>query len=255
MKLLIGNLKMNIISESERENYFKGVDNCLMGRNFKEVKIILCPPFVHLEKFKNKFENQKIISIGGQNIHTEEKGRFTGEISAPMVKNFGGDYVIIGHSERRSNFGETDESINKKIKSALNNNLIPIFCIGETLAQRERGEIKTVIIEQLNRGLKDISGEKVSRIIIAYEPIWAIGSGQTPTSDEIMEVRILMQKILSDKFGLSLEKMPQIIYGGSVNFKKIKGLCIEAGMQGVLVGGESLHPNDFIKIGEILENN
>lgn len=255
MKFLIGNIKMNLISSIERENYFKGIENSLMGRKFKEVQVIICPPFIHLEKFKDKFEKQEIISLGGQNIYSEQKGRFTGEVSAPMIKNFGGDYVIIGHSERRAVFGETDELINKKLKAALDSNLIPILCIGETLAEREQGEIKKVISSQLTEGLRDISKNKISQMIIAYEPIWSIGTGRIPKTNEIMEVRILIQKILIDNFDMELESIPKIVYGGSVDFGNAKNVCIEAGMNGVLVGGESLHPMDFIKIGEVLENN
>ncbi|EKE20735.1 MAG: hypothetical protein ACD_7C00497G0008 [uncultured bacterium] len=252
MKILIGNIKMNIISQVERDNYFKGLENGLANKDFKNVQIVLCPPFIHLEAFRNEIKN-KAIFFGAQNIHEEELGRFTGEISAPMVKNFGGDYVIIGHSERRRCFDESDEIINKKIKAALKNNLIPIVCMGETKEERARGEIKTVMLRQILEGLKDISEKKISQIIIAYEPIWAIGSGKVPTGDEIMEVRILMQKILTDKFNLGFDELPKIVYGGSVDFKNIGSVCEDSGMDGVLVGGESLHPIDFIKIGEVLE--
>lgn len=254
MKLIIGNLKMNINSKAERESYFRDFENCLTGKKFKEISFIVCPSFIHLEAFVEKMHSWGV-SVGAQNINTESCGRFTGEVSAPMIKNFGGEYVIIGHSERRVCFNETDDLINEKVKIALKNNLIPIICIGETEAERAAGEIKNIILAQLLGGLKDVSRIKISQVVIVYEPIWAIGSGRIPTSDEIMEVRILMQKILSDKFGLTLEKMPKIIYGGSVNAKNIEEICIESGMQGALVGGESLCPKDFIKIGEVLENN
>lgn len=254
MKLVIGNLKMNLISRTERDNYFSGLENSLASKTFKEVQFVICPPVIHLEAFVKKTTTLNFLA-GAQNIHQEASGRFTGEISAPMVKNFGGEYVIIGHSERRMNFNESDELINKKIKIALKNNLIPVVCIGETETERASGELRNAILTQLVEGLKDVPRAKISQIVIVYEPVWAIGSGRVPTNDEIMEVRILMQKTLHDEFKLSLEKMPQIIYGGSVNFKNVKEICVESGMNGVLVGGESLHPKDFIKIGEVLENN
>lgn len=254
MKFLVGNLKMNIVSPIERENYFKGFNNCLMGRNFKNVAVVLCPPFIHSESFRQKIKSD-FVFFGGQNIHEEEKGRFTGEVSAPMVKNFGGDFVIIGHSERRAFFEESDELINKKIKVALKNELIPIFCIGETMDERRDGEIKKVISNQILEGLRGIERDKFSDLIIAYEPIWSIGTGQIPKTDEVMEVRILIQKILIDSLGVSPDKLPKILYGGSVDFRNIKALCLDSGMDGALVGGESLHPIDFIKIGEVLENN
>lgn len=254
MKFLIGNLKMNLISPKERENYWEGFNNCLLGRNFKNVAVVLCPPFVHAEAFKRKIKSE-FVFFGGQNIFFEEKGRFTGEVSAPMIKNFCGDFVIIGHSERRRLFNEDGDLINKKIKSALKNELVPIFCIGETAIERSSGEIKRVISDQLLAGLAEINPEKLTDIIIAYEPIWSIGSGQVPTADEIMEVRILIQKVLRDYSGLEMDELPKILYGGSVDFRNIKSLCLDPGMDGVLVGGESLHPIDFIKIGEVLENN
>ena len=245
---------MNLVSKIERDNYLSALVSCLECKSFKNVQFVVCPPFIHLEAWAKKVTDLRI-SLGAQNIHQEASGRFTGEISAPMVKSFGGEYVIIGHSERREHFNESDEAINKKIKIALKNNLVPVICIGETEAQRNAGEIRQVILTQLVEGLRDIPKAKIYQVVIAYEPVWAIGSGRIPTNDEIMEARILMQKTLSDKFGLSLEKMPRIIYGGSVNFRNVKDICFEAGMQGALVGGESLHPKDFIKIGEVLENN
>jgi triosephosphate isomerase len=254
MKLVIGNLKMNLISEMERNNYLKSFENNLKKREFKNVQFVICPPFIHLETFSKRIKGAGIF-LGAQNIYTEDRGKFTGEISSQMIKNFGGDYVIVGHSERRSIFGEDDKIVNKKAKIALKNNLIPIICVGETQKERDNGKIKNIISNQILSSLKDISRSKVSQVIIAYEPIWSIGSGKVPSGDEIMSVRILIQKILTDKFDLNFNKMPSIIYGGSVNCKNIKELCIGAGMDGVLVGGESLRMADFTKIGEMLEIN
>lgn len=256
-RLVVGNLKMNIISKVERENYSRAFLNVLTGKEFKDTHFIICPPFIHLENFSRNLKRD-CVSIGAQDTHEEASGKFTGEISAPMIKNFGGDAVIIGHSERRKLFKESNLLINKKIKISLKNNLVPIICLGETRAQRDDGEIKKIISLQLEEGLRDISKAKISQLILAYEPIWAISDGKNankelPSGDNIMEIRILIQKILTDKFGLNLKKMPQILYGGSVNFKNVEELCVKSGMDGVLVGGESLHPVDFIKIGEVLE--
>ncbi|MFZ2154275.1 MAG: triose-phosphate isomerase [Candidatus Moraniibacteriota bacterium] len=254
MKIAIGNIKMNIISKVERDNYFSGIRNGLADNKFKDVQIIICPPAIHLETFGSQLSPLGV-SLGAQNIYTEERGRFTGEISAPMVKNFAGDYVIIGHSERRTFFNETNELISRKIKIALKNGLKPILCVGESMQTRLDGEIKKVLLEQLVDGLRHATKNKLGEMIIAYEPIWSIGSGKTPTGDEVMEARILIQKILIDNFGLSLNKLPKIIYGGSVDYKNIKEVCLDSGMDGALVGGESLHPVDFIKIVQLLNNN
>jgi len=252
MNLLIGNLKMNIISRDEREKYFAELEKNFAGKNFENTEIILCPPFIHLETFARKLKD-KSIGIGGQNIYEEESGRFTGEISAPMVKNFGGEYVIIGHSERRTIFGETDKMVNEKVKAAIKSGLISIMCIGETIKDREKGEVKNVISSQLLNALNDIPKDQVSKMIIAYEPVWSIGTGKIPTADEVMEVRILMQKILVDNYAMQINELPALVYGGSVNAGNVRELCLDSGMNGVLVGGESLRPADFIKIGEVLD--
>ncbi len=251
-KLIIGNLKMNIVSDVERENYFKSFKKSIRNKKLKQTKIILCPPTIHLETFTKKIKN-KNVSFGAQNVYYENKGSYTGEISPAMVKNFGGEYVIIGHSERRKYFNETDKTVNQKIKLSLKEKLQPIFCLGETSEERKSGELKNIISKQLKKGLADIPKNKIFKVIIAYEPIWAIGTGDIPTSENIMEVQILIKKILVDNFSLNINKLPKILYGGSVNYRNAKNLCLDVGMDGVLVGGESLHPVDFLKIVEVLD--
>lgn len=251
-KLIIGNLKMNIVSSTERENYFKSFKKSIRNKKFKQTKIILCPPVLHLEAFTKKIKNRNI-SFGAQNVYYENKGSYTGEISPAMVKNFGGECVIIGHSERRKYFKETDEIVNQKIKLSLKEKLQPIFCLGETSEERKAGELKNVISRQLKNGLAGILKNKILKVVIAYEPIWAIGTGNIPTVENIMEVQILIKKTLVDNFSLDIDNLPKILYGGSVDYRNTKKLCLDAGMDGVLVGGESLHPVDFLKIVEILD--
>lgn len=244
---------MNIISKIERDNYLKILRDKLKGKTFEETSIIICPPAVHLEYFSEKIKKGNIF-WGIQNAHWENSGSYTGEISPAMAKEMGADFEIIGHSERRSNFGETNDMVNKKIFSAFKNNLIPIMCIGENIDERKSGETKKVVLNQILEGLKDLTKSKVSKMIIAYEPVWSIGTGETPRGEEIMGVRILIQKILADQFGLTIKQMPKILYGGSVDYKNAREVCLSAGMDGVLVGGESLYPDSFIKIAEILED-
>lgn len=253
-KIAIGNIKMNIVSRVERDNYFKSFRDSIKGKKFENSSIILCPPVIYLESFIKGIKN-KNVSFGVQNAYWETKGSYTGEISSAMAFGVGAEYQIIGHSERRKSFGDTNEIVNNKISAAFKNNITPIMCIGESLEKKESGETKSVILKQLNEGLEGISRTKISKLMIAYEPIWSIGTGKVPTTEEIMGVRILIQKILADKFDLTLKQMPRILYGGSVNYKNTKEVCIDSGMDGVLVGGESLHPSSFIKIVEILENN
>lgn len=243
---------MNIISEVERNNYFKSFRESLRGKQLGNSSIIVCPPIIHLESFIKGIKNNNV-SFGVQNAYWGDQGAFTGEISSAMARNFGADFQIIGHSERRTYFGESNEAVNAKVSSAFKNKLIPILCVGESLNQKESGETKKVIVDQIHAGLADISRAKISKLVIAYEPIWSIGTGKIPTAEDVMEVRILIQKILVDKFGLTMRQMPKIIYGGSVSYKNVREVCVDAGMDGVLVGGESLRPISFIKIAEVLE--
>ncbi len=252
-KLVIGNLKMNVLSPAERERYFKSFSGEISGKSFKKIGIILCPPFVHLESFAGNLKS-KAVKIGAQNMHWESKGSYTGEISPTMIKSVGAEYVIIGHSERRKYFGETNEIANLKIKSALKNGLTPIVCIGETKEEKEMGITMDIIIQQLREGLGVITRFQIDKIVLAYEPVWAVGSDVVPSADEIMGVKLLIKKILTEKYGHKYIEKVKIIYGGSVNTKIARQVCVESGMDGALVGRESLIPHDFIKIASIIND-
>ena len=250
-KLIVGNMKMNLINIAERERYFKLFEKELVGNDFINTQVVLCPPFVHLEAFK-KWKNKKI-KLGAQNMFAETKGSYTGEISPLMLKNLGCEYVILGHSERRRYFTEKNEEINLKVHAALKNGLYPIICVGETKVERSEHKILEVITQQISVTLARISRTKANQIIIAYEPVWAVGSDLTPTSHEIMEAKVLIRKILVGLFGLKYTSEVRILYGGSVQSSKVQELCLDPGMDGVLVGRESLNPHDLLKIAQKLD--
>lgn len=216
-KLIIANWKCNPKTLAEAKRLFN---------NVKKTKVIICPPFVYLTEFNYKF-------LGAQNCHWKEKGPYTGEVSPKMLKDLGVKYVIIGHSERREYFNETDETINKKLKAALGAGLIPVLCIGE-----KKGEDANRVVEnQLSNDLNGISEKDRNKIIIAYEPVWAIGTGDFCKPEDGKKVLNFLRQKLSNK----------ILYGGSVN-SKISAQYIRVGFDGLLVGGASLKSNEFIKI-------
>jgi triosephosphate isomerase len=250
-KLIIGNLKMNLLSLAEREQYLKSFKKELLGKKLTDVEIVLCPPMIHLENF-NKVLGKRV-ALGGQNCFWENKGSYTGEISPPMLKNFGSEYVIIGHSERRKNFGENDEAINQKVLASLKNGLNPIICVGETKDQRQSGETMSVIMRQVKAALLGVTAGKLEKIVVAYEPVWSVGSDSIPTANEIMEARVLIQKILSQSFSKKYVEQMRIIYGGSVSAKTAKQACLDSGMDGALIGRESLTPREFMKIVKIID--
>ena len=253
-KLIVGNLKMNLITVAERERYLESFERDFEKLSKNEVDIVLCPPAVHLEKFAEKLKLENVF-VGAQNIFWEQRGSFTGEISPLMVKNIGCQHVIVGHSERRKYFSETDEIINAKIKMVLQDKLVPIICVGESQEERRLGDTAKIIVAQINKSLIDIPISKIAEVVFAYEPIWAVGSDVIPTSDEILEVRITIRKLLVEKYGVSVAEKIKILYGGSVNSKNVVQVCIEPKMDGVLVGRESLIPNEFLKIVETLSVN
>ena len=188
------------------------------------------------------------IKIGAQNMHWEEKGAYTGEVSGKMLKSIQVEYVIIGHSERRQYFAETDETVNKKIKAALQNELKPIVCVGETLEQREAGEAQNIIKTQTKLALAGLSKQQMQNVMIAYEPIWAIGTGKTATSNDANEVIKAIRKQISELYGEEVAQNTIILYGGSVKPENSKELFSTSDIDGGLVGGASLNVEDFEKI-------
>ena len=244
---------MNLLSSAELERYFKTFKNEIKGKSLKNVDIILCPPAVYLQEFVREMKSKKI-SIGAQNVFWEKSGSFTGEISAVMVKNLGGEFSIIGHSERRRYFGETNEMVNLKLKLMIRERLTSIFCFGETMEERGMGLTSRIVTSQINEALDGISSSGLEKIIFAYEPVWAVGTDTVPTSNGIMEVKILVRKILTEKYGAKHAQKVSILYGGSVKAKIFKQVCLDPGMDGVLVGRESLDPYEFTKIATLLES-
>ncbi|MEO0087324.1 MAG: triose-phosphate isomerase [candidate division WOR-3 bacterium] len=208
-------------------------------------EIVLFPPFTTLFTVSEIIKNTGI-KLGAQNTHWEDKGAFTGEISPLFLIALDCEYVIIGHSERRRYFFENDEMINKKIKKALDVNLKPVFCVGENLEERKTGKTFEVIEKQLKKGLKDV--EKLNEIVIAYEPIWAIGSGINATPVQAREVHSFIREIISKDYGKEISENLRIIYGGSVNKNNIYELLKEEEIDGVLIGGASIKLEEFVQI-------
>lgn len=211
------------------------------------VEIVVCPPFTLLTYLADALEESNI-KVGAQDLYWAEEGAFTGEVSAAMVKDAGCAYVIIGHSERRQYFGETNESVNKKIKAALKHGLTPIVCVGELLAQREANKTFVVLDEQVKEGLKDLSEEDMSKIVIAYEPVWAIGTGKTATPAQAQEVHKYIRSLIAKLYNEDIAQALTIQYGGSVKPDNIAELIKQPDVDGGLVGGASLDAKSFSEI-------
>ena len=213
----------------------------------KGVEVAVAPPFTALHAVKKELEGTPI-QVAAQNLFYEERGAYTGEISALMLKEIGCNWVILGHSERRHLFGETDETVNRKIKATLAHGLGVIFCIGETLKEREEGTTFLTIGRQLEGGLRDLSEREVRGIVVAYEPVWAIGTGRTATPDQAEEVHRFIRERLEGLFSRHFAQGTRVQYGGSVTPENIRGLMEQQDIDGALVGGASLNVETFSKI-------
>jgi len=213
----------------------------------QEREIMIAPPFTALASVASIIQGSPI-GLGGQNLHWETEGAFTGEVSAGMLASAGCQYVIIGHSERRQYFGETDQTVNKKIKAAIQNQLVPVFCIGETEGERDSNETFSVLDKQVQNGLEGFSLNDLKSLVIAYEPVWAIGTGKTATSHQAQEVHEFLRSIIKKDFGAELAKSIRILYGGSVKPENISELMGRSDIDGALVGGASLTADAFSKI-------
>lgn len=250
MKYVIGNFKMNLNSSQERDRYLEFLKKELGSQKLTKTELILLPPFIHLEAFRESLG--KKIKIGAQNFFFESKGPFTGEISPLMLSRLGCEYALAGHSERRRYFLEKNEEINLKIIAAMKNGLSPILCVGETKIEKENQETLKVVATQLRECLQDVNRTRLEKIIIAYEPVWAVGTDITPSAHDIMEAKVLIRKVLVQLFGKKYAELVKIIYGGSVNAKNLKTVCLEPEMDGVLVGRETLLPHELIKIVKMI---
>lgn len=209
--------------------------------------VVICPTFICLDAAVKAAKGSNI-KIGAQNMHFEESGAFTGEVAPGMLEAMGVEYVVIGHSERREYFNETDETCNKKVKKAFEHNLIPMLCCGETLEQRESGKYVEVLAGQIKADMAGLTNEQAEKVVIAYEPIWAIGTGKTATSDQANETIAAIRNVVAEMFGKEVADKVRIQYGGSVKPGTIKDQMAKSDIDGALVGGASLVAEDFSKI-------
>ncbi len=212
-----------------------------------DVRVAICAPFTQLAALKQAFAGSGV-GVGAQNMHFEESGAFTGEISAPMLQEIGVDYVIIGHSERRQYFAESDETVNKKLHKAFAAGITPILCVGEVLEQRDAGQALDVVKAQVEGGVAGLSSEQAKSLVIAYEPVWAIGTGRTATPQQAQEMCAHIRSVICGLYGSEVSEEVVIQYGGSVKPNNASELMDMEDIDGALVGGASLKPEDFIQI-------
>jgi len=241
--IIAGNWKMNkTISEAQQL-----IDEIKNEELNESVESVLCVPYLSLAKAKEMTKDTNI-KIGAQNMHWEENGAFTGEISPTMLKELQVDYVIIGHSERRQYFNETDETVNKKVHSAINHGISPIICVGETLEQREENIHISLVADQIKAAFNNISNEDATKTVVAYEPIWAIGTGKTASSEQAEEMCALIRNTINELYGKEIAESIRIQYGGSVKPVNVTELMSMNNIDGALVGGASLKSSDFVKL-------
>ena len=249
-KFIAGNWKMNTTG-AETASLTRGI---LQGmEQIENTTVMVAPPFTNLQAAKDVLENSRL-KLGAQNMYFEEKGAFTGEISAGMLKDLGCTYVILGHSERRQYFRESNQEINKKIRAALNHELSPVVCVGESLENRERGQTLGVVEHQIRNSLAGFTPQEASAFTIAYEPVWAIGTGRAATPADAVEVHSYLRKLLGEMFGAGTAESIRIQYGGSVTAENIEAFIRETEIDGALVGGASLKTDSFLKIVHAAEN-
>jgi triosephosphate isomerase len=221
----------------------------LTDDDYEAVDVSVHPPFTDLRTLQTWIESEKQeVLLGAQNCHWEDQGAFTGEVAPPMLAKLGCALVIVGHSERRELFGETDEDVNRKVRSVLVHGMTPILCVGETLEERERGETESKVVGQVRAGLAELKTDEIETLVVAYEPIWAIGTGQTASSEDAQAVCGLIRDTVGEIGGDSAAVAVRIQYGGSVKATNIADLMSQKDIDGALVGGASLEPEDFARI-------
>ncbi|WP_447986534.1 triose-phosphate isomerase [Nitrospira sp. Nam74] len=249
-QLIVGNWKMNKTS-AETTTYVRRLSDLIQPHS---IDMVIAPPFTALHAAWHAMGPSSNFALAGQNVFWEDKGAYTGEISASMLKDIGCQYVIIGHSERRQWFDEQDQDINKKVKAALRHGLKPIVCVGESLADRERGETTAIVTEQLQKDLDGLSKEHMAMVAIAYEPVWAIGTGRAASPAQAVEVHTILRRTVATHWGHDTGERMRVLYGGSVNADNA-GLFLESPeVDGVLVGGACLDPVCFATIARFAED-
>ena len=243
--VVAGNWKMNTTLQ-EGVKLAEDVNEALKNVDAK-CDVVICVPFTHLASVNAVIDPAKL-GLGAENCADHVKGAYTGEISAPMVASTGATYVILGHSERRQYYGETSETLKEKVNLALANNLTPIFCIGEVLEQRENGSYLEVVKSQIEEALFELSAEDFSKLILAYEPVWAIGTGKTATDDQAQEMHAFIRGVIADKYGKDVADNTSILYGGSCKPSNAKALFAKPDVDGGLIGGAALEAESFMGI-------
>lgn len=239
--IIAGNWKMHK-TMAEAESFI----NVVNGLEVDGVEAVICAPYTDLIVLRGLLNDN--IKIGSQNIHWEDKGAFTGEISPAMLKELGVKYSIVGHSERRETFGETDETVNLRVHAAFNNDIIPIVCVGEKLDERETGKTKDVVKTQVEKAIVNLSQSQIEQLVIAYEPIWAIGTGKTSSAEDANEVIGYIRSVVVDQYNSDVASKVRIQYGGSVKPENIGSFMKQPEIDGALVGGASLEPESFIAL-------
>jgi triosephosphate isomerase (TIM) len=245
--IIAANWKMHM-TPLETTEFLRPFLRHFANREDYPVEIVICPPFVSLPAAREHIHECQVVGLGAQNMSSEPAGAYTGEVSAKMLKEVEVEYVILGHSERRQLFGETDEGINRKIHTALDARLTPIFCIGETLEEREGGKVEEILQRQLTGGLAGIGPTKADDIVIAYEPVWAIGTGRTATPEIAQQTHAFARKVLAGLYGADTAAKIRIQYGGSVKPNNTAELMAQPDIDGALVGGASLDVQGFYEI-------
>ena len=243
-KLIAGNWKMN---KTSADAVALVTDLMASVGRQNDVEVVVCPPFTSIETVAKTLEGSTI-KLGAQNMHHEASGAFTGEVSAPMLRALFATHVILGHSERRALFGETDALVNKKVLAALKNQLRPILCVGETLAEREAGSTLKVVQTQLEAGLEGISKDLAATVVIAYEPVWAIGTGKVATTEQAQEVHAFIRGLLTKLFTDVVAQKVRILYGGSMKPSNAPELLAQKDIDGGLIGGASLEARSFTEL-------
>jgi len=249
-KIVAGNWKMNL-DHQQGVSLFSEIVNMAKDEVMGSQQVVVCSPFIHLHSIAQLAKGTPQVAIGAQNIYFQESGAYTGEISAAQVKSTGAAYVILGHSERRAYFHEDDELLSKKVDAALKHGLIPIFCIGETQEERESGRYFEVIRQQLDKGIFHLSNDAFSQVVLAYEPVWAIGTGLTASPEQAQEVHAFIRNEVAAKYTQEIADSATILYGGSCNPKNAPDLFAQPDIDGGLIGGASLKSRDFIDIVKV----